>query len=338
VSLPKGAIWQRLRQQLLSSIPAGVNLVYRSPQTLSQWQSGGAYVVQKTSSKQFTLVSASVDIGGALLSEAEFLLDHAAEHQAYLSTELRSAAWVSLAWQVTGFYYWAFFLAMAVTRMMGDTVWFVDAKLAAQLAKLAPANSPRPGAGTFRLLCGPVLSATDRELVLKKSGGRLHEQLWKSWSSLVDTLLAAVPQSPADPREHRLFLALQRAARLLGQEWPSSLRNLVNYKPGFGYATVRRANVLESFKYINVAGAYDADELLTHLEGSVVALTRGTVEEQPKMAARALVGFTFVLHAIARELHRELIDRHGIDQRWRNDRSRFMRDRGLLLEGQEWPC
>jgi hypothetical protein len=337
VSLPKGAIWQALRAKALETIPLGTPHFYRPPRTLAQGQAEGAYVITGASRKQFTIVAPSIEVAGALIGEAAFLLDHAAEHQAHIWGQLRCEEWSSPSWQITTFYYWAFFLVSATTRMLGDTVWFVDPDVAAELSKLAPGGAPRLGSGAFSFVCRPTANVAAHEIVLRKLNGRVHEQVWRSWFATVKTLLDKLPSGSSDPLEERLFRAQLRAANVLRPDWPSALRNLVNYRPGFGYAAVRREQMVERFAYLSTDSPDRFQDVVSRLESNVVALSTSSLRDQPKLASRVLVDLAFVLHAIARELQYEIVDRHSLDPRWRTARRNFLRDRGLA-KGGEWPC
>ena len=57
----------------------------------------------------------------------------------------------------------------------------------------------------------------------------------------------------------------------------------------------------------------------------------------PQIAILLLVDLAFILHALVSELHWELIDRHGLDRRWRLDRQAFLRKNGVLTKDGIWP-
>lgn len=338
MTIPKGAVWQSLRQRALAAIPIGTVLPYKEPTSLSKWQSTGSYVVTGASSKRFSVIVPSVDLGAALLCESEYFLDHATEQQADIWAQLRANGWGSPAWQVVSFYYWAYYLAMALTRLLGDTVWFVDSEAASRLSKLGPAGSPSPGAGTFRVECGPFVSATERELYLTKASGRVHDQLWKTWARTLDRLLSGIPKGAGDANEERFYLAQQRANHALSPEWPSKLRNLVNYRPGYGYCAVRKTGVLESLRFVESDAPADVSDVISRFEANVLAIRAGfSLEDQPKLAVKALIHLAFLLHATVRELHSELLVRHSVDPRWARDRRSFVQEWCTIPDGGEWP-
>jgi hypothetical protein len=95
LKLPGGTGWQRLRADCLGAIPAGSSAPYTRPIPLREWRRTGYFQVVSCTSKQITLEAPAVDIGGALLSDAEHLLDNAAEHHSTLLTWVTGEGWHS---------------------------------------------------------------------------------------------------------------------------------------------------------------------------------------------------------------------------------------------------
>lgn len=338
MTLPQGALWQRLRQKALDAIPLGAAVNFRTPLSLAAWQTSGTYTVSAISSSKHTITVASADFGGALLSDAAFHLDHALEHQASLMKSLTSGQWASPAWHVVTFYYWAYFAAMALTRMLGRTVWFVTPAVADQFRRLAPAGSPSFTKGTYEVTCGSHLSVIDREIRLDKRQRRVHEQLWTTTFDFFIDLCAEVGPGNSSAEEERLFLSIVNAAQVLGNEWPSTLRNLVNYRPGFAYREARFDSAVGTFAYLakhvqTIGGVID------RLENNTIAMRAvPSIEAQPKIAAKMLADLTFLLNRIAHALHEEIVNRSGIDSRWINSNRRFAKQQGVLAAGVPWPC
>lgn len=339
MSVPKGTIWQDLRALALDAIPTGTQSRHLAPQTLSGWQRNGFYTITTANQSQFTIVTAGVDFGSALLGDAEYFLDHATEHQASSWKALNDTNWNSSAWLIVTFYYWAFFLTLAITRLMGNTPWFIDRITKNDLVKLSPSGSRHPGAGSFRIICGPLLSITDRELILKRSGARIHDELWAIWFEWCSAVTLKYQAGTGSQLEQRLFAALALSAKTLGKDWPSALRNSVNYRPGLAYDAVRRSPILGSFSHLRPPVPYAIDHLIDRFETTVVGLTSNTIQSQLEFAGKALIDLTFLLHKIAIDLHRELIDRNRLDKRWANNRRVFLEAKVTSSTQREiWPC
>lgn len=327
-----------MRQRALDAIPPGSIVEFRSPTTLAAWQRQGTYTISSTSSSKFAITVASSDFGGALFSDAAFHLDHGLEHQASLMKALASGQWSSPAWQVVTFYYWSYFCAMALSRMLGRTVWFVTPQVAQEFARLATTGSTQVTQGTYELTCGTSLSAEMRSINLEKRKRRLHEQLWTTAFDLLNSLYREVGSGIATQREERLFLAIINSANILGADWPSALRNVVNYRPGFAYTAPRYKSCIDSFIYLSTQDQ-SIDSVIDRLENNNIHMQKDpSVEAQPKVAAKMLADLTILLSRIANALHDEIIDRSGIDQRWFLNKKRFAKEQGILLNGVPWPC
>jgi hypothetical protein len=338
VSLPQSAIWQRLRQSALDAIPAGSAVSYRAPITLASWQAQGTYTISSTSASKFALAASPSDFGGALLSDAAFHLDHALEQQASLRDSLSSDQWASPAWQVVTVYYWSYFSAMAFTRLLGRTVWFLTPQVAQQLSAIAPQGSQRVSRGTYEVACGGSLGAELRNISLEKRSRRVHEQLWSTLFGLLESVIAEVGEGVAAVEEERLFQTITRSAHVLGNDWPSTFRNLVNYRPGFAYTAPRFLRSVEGFNYLT-ARAQTIDGVVSRLEDDVIRMhSQADLELQPQVAARMLADLAILLSRLAHALHDEVVERSGVDRRWLVSKRRFSKQRGLVSDGGMWPC
>jgi hypothetical protein len=337
--VPKEAIWQELRTEALTAIPAESRAPIGVDNSLALWYRRGYFSVQSATTRRFEIRTAPADVGSALLADVEHFLDSAAEHQVSLWHHVNSAAWLSPAWMAVTFYYWAFFLCLAMTRLLGRTVWFLDRQVVRSLAALAPAPAQSPGAGCFVLSCGPVTSLSERELTLTKANGRVHDELWVQWSNICDSKLRRLATGSSTSAEERLFTALVRSSELLGRDWPSAFRNAVNYKPAFAYSAVRRDRVLKSLNYLRAPLTYDCSLLLDGFENRL-ATTRSTsaIVREPQAVAELLVYYTFILHALTDALYWEVVERHHLDRRWAASRERFLKKNDIFSADQRWPC
>jgi hypothetical protein len=335
VSHFQGAVWQRVRTRLLDSVPTTTRLHYASPQHLSSWRKEGVYVVAASTSKVVTVSVHPEDFAEILLGEAQSYLDHAAEHQALIWSQSNADAWPSPAWQVVTTYYWAYYLAMAATRVLGSGAWYLDGQSIAQFVALAPSGSRNPGGGTYRLRCDLPTTASSRTVEFRKRSGRLHEEVWRIWFTNVAEF---VEGSNAGDLTERAFFAQKRASDTLGPDWPSDVRNLVNYRAGYAYDAVREKR-FPGVGRIATANAFDLSDIVESFEMSVAGLRSGVaLEKQIKPACRALFELTLLLHATCEALTEEIVNRTGVDKRWWNARKRFRRERGLVKQLGTWPC
>ncbi len=336
MKFPKGAIWQDLRSSFLQVVPPRTKSQYSRPRTLREWRGSGFYIVTQATSKRFDVLAAAPEISGVILSEAEFFLDHAAEHQVTISHHVHEQNWCSSAWLVVTAYYWAFYSGLALSRLLGDSVVFLDRSATDAFRTLATTQAGSPGPGAFRFKCGPLVTATERQLVFAKTSGRLHDLLWKVLFERFDACSQTVNADKTNQLEYRLFSALSGAVKQLRAEWPSTIRNAVNYQPGYGYVSVRQFAPFEVASYVRKPRQYGISEAVEKFENQLAAASMAEGADG-RPAARMLLMLSILLHAISIEAHRDLIDRNSLDSRWSAARATFVRKHGLATEEGVWP-
>lgn len=222
--------------------------------------------------------------------------------------------------------------------MLGRTAWFVTPEVANQFTRLAPTGSVRLTRGTYELTCGPKVSSGSREILLVKRSRRLHEQLWATLFDLIIALFDEVGTGVAYPQEERLYLAIINSTRVLGLSWPSELRNVVNYRPGFAYTAPRFRSSVDTFTYL-ASHVQTIDGVIDRLENNTMVMRSDpSIIAQPKIASRMLVDLTILLSSIAHNLHDEIVDRSGLDRRWLSTKRQFAQQQGILVDGALWPC
>lgn len=333
-----GPAWQVLRARALLSVPRGSNANPSSPYPLGVWRTKGYYRVLSGTKRGYRIEAVSTDIGSALLSDAELLLDHCAEHQVTAWQQVNSVRWVSAAWVSISFYYWSFFLLQALSRLMGRTSWYLGRSEVGELDTLSPSGGYSPGAGCFGLEVAGNVSVTESEVSLKKLKGKLHESMWRDWDSLIRSEIVPKLSGSLNVDEDRLFTALLTAGNRLGPDWPSSFRNIVNYRPGFAYTAVQRVRVLDAFSSFRTKTGNEVARVIERFEDNLLRLDKQDgIRRSPAVVAFLLADLTFLLHAVTRELHHELIDRNGLDRRWIERRNAFLRTQGVPV-GPSWPC
>lgn len=338
MSIPKERIWQELRSACLDAIPKGSQVSPTNPVSLQSWQKRGCYVVRSVSGKQFDLEASTIDFGNALLTDAELLLNSACEHQVMLWKHIQAGDWMSPAWVSVTTYYWAYYLTLAITRLTGNTAWFLTNEIVTDFKSLGPASPRAPGAGCFRFRCGTQTSVTERELLLKKSNNRIHDEIWRILFTNCRELFESHKEHASTSLETRMYMAITRTANRLGDDWPSAFRNLVNYRSGFAYTASQGKRVLRSIAYLKSVSHYESEQLVGFLEDSAVAANgKESLLDTPQYISKLLMAFTFTLHALASELHNELTTRHGLDTRWKAGRTRFLKSHGLGSNGNIWP-
>lgn len=306
--------------------------------SLGSWTARGYYTVSAVTKKQFDLSVSRTDFGSAILTDVEFLLDNAIEHQVSLWKHVNSEEWISPAWLAVTAYYWSFYLSQAMTRLTGLTAWFLNKNVECNLKALGPSSGASPGAGCFRLICGPHTTMTERIVTLKKSDSRVHDEVWRILFGVCERLVKNMKNAATNSDEDRLFTAIVRSAKNLGHDWPSAFRNAVNYVPGFAYTAVRGRQVLKSLRYLRKPETYEIGQVLERFEDRLTTVTKPeAIARSPQAVFELLLDFSFIIHALATELHSDLASRHGIDDRWHDGRRRFLKANGLRFDGGHWP-
>ena len=334
----QGNGWQYLRGVCLDVIPPGTGVYYTRAMPLYVWRQRGAFRVGSCDRHTIVIEAAAAEVGTALLSDAEYLLDHAAEQHATVRSLLEHPTWHSPAWAVVTIYYWSFFAAMAMTRLAGATVWFLDRTAITQLRTLAGGRTQtQPPAGALSLNVVPYISATEREIVLQPTKTQLHDALWNSFHHLIKLIFDSADQD-ANALEYRLFWCFSEASKRLGNGWPSLVRNVVNYRPGRAYREVIRETEIDLSRYLRRIAPFTFEKLVSELENAVLRTTLATLDDDAvPLLCRLLLLFATAVGAIAREVHTEIIERNSADRRWLDLKYHFLERYCHAAGGGVWP-
>jgi len=336
MNIPKGTGWQELRAACLAAIPEGSAAPFTRPVPLHEWRRRGIFRVASCSRREIALETAGAEIGSALLSDAEHLMDNAAEHHATLRAWIEERVWHSPGWALVTVYYWSFFLGMSLSRLVGQTSWFLDRAAIADLRLLA-SSIQQPPAGALDLNIGPYVSATDRRVLLFPSGLQLHDAVWRRVGHLFGRMFAA-SDANTSPLEYRMLRCIENARSRVSARWPSLIRNAVNYRPGCGYREVLRRTDVDVGRYLKQSLPLNMEDVVSEFETGLLRVAPGMplIDDVP-LFCRLLIIFTLTMAAINANLHVELLDRNSLDRRWLVLRNNFLRTRGVLHRGGTWP-
>ena len=334
--IPQGTGWQQLRSLALNAIPIGTKVYHRSAVPLHLWRDKGTFIVTACTKNHIVIEAAGAEIGAVLLADTEHLLDQAAEHQASLREVLTTTKWHSPAWTLVTTYYWAFFLELALSRLTGRSVWFLDRVALSQMRILA--GSPvQPSAGPMYLTVDDYVSATNREISLKPSRSQYHDACWSLGQALIHKVFQDSDQN-SNSMEYRLWWSLKRTADLWGPNWPSKIRNAVNYRPGYCYREVIGRDRIDTMKLLRQRMPVKFQDLIGQIEDAVMSIPRGANPEACLGLSSSLLGlYAIALSAIAKTLHLEVITRQLGDSRWRNLRATFFSARCATSIRSVWP-
>ena len=302
---------------------------------LHLWRKAGSYLVSHCNKTSITIEVAAQEIGAALLSDAEHLLDHASEHRASLHQLISEASWCSPAWSVVTAYYWAFFSGLAITRIVGRSVWFLDRTAVSEFRTLASATD-QPGAGALSLSVGPQVTMTSRSVTLRPTKSQMHDAVWAKVHALTVDVCNAVNQD-GNPDEYRFWWCLAELGKRLGPDWASKVRNAVNYRPGFGYREVISDSQIEIGR-LRRLDSFTSGLFLDEIEGSVLHLPlRGGLGDNLGLDTKLLMLYATALCVVSSQLHADVIGRQQCDPRWQKLRGRFIVQHCSSESGALWP-
>ncbi len=305
--------------------------------TLNDWRSRGAYTVSACGKRGVTIDTNKSEIRGALLCDVEYLLDHMTEHKLSIRASIMSNNWTSPSWLYTTLYYWSFFAAVCFTRLLGNTIWFLDKAASRIFAQIGPVAAEPPAGGAFALSLSDTGYLDTCQVELLLASGRLHDAVWVKMEALArDAFIRANPETNSE--EHLVWRCIIDVISLLGVRWLSDLRNLVNYRPGEGYLDITRANVVESLVALRSGSPYTWPILVEELRQAVARMrTDMTVRSDVKFLSRTAVVFTIVFSTLVEDLHLDVLGRVDGDFRWLNERTALVNRQGALAGGNVWP-
>jgi hypothetical protein len=148
---------------------------------------------------------------------------------------------------------------------------------------------------------------------------------------------ATVPKG--NVAEFELFDLLRQGARRLGTDWPSILRNTVNYRPGAAYDTVRGRDALAYSKVVKPPGSRALQTIVDLYRDALAGLGKPAADfsATPPRYAALLVGFAFLIDAVATDLHADMSDRHSLAKDWKRRRQLYLLRHASGPDGAAWP-
>ena len=321
--IPKGSIFVSLRSKALEFYPEKCQILHRERLTFTDWLKRGTYVPVATTKSEILFEASPQDVASIFLSSLEFLSNNCLEHlqeNLCFSTDERIR---SDAWNIVNIYYFAFFCAQALLRLLGHPIVFVP-KDALKLVGSVIGSSNVPGSGTFGLEKIAELSATVARYRLKTTRKRAHEAAWKE----LFTLLEKEVDAPAkDPKEVLFYKSLttKTLSGIYGHyEWPTLIRNNANYMPGLAYCLVENQIKGKTRRLINSWENCSETEVLRILDSSIASCSLGDQNDLSKHIC-LLHNIAHSLFVLFRELYFELINRRQIDRRMELKRKAFIR-------------
>ncbi len=318
--IPTGTIYASIRADMLDQLATTPIVSAQQAEGLRTFFTGGSFVVTKASKKQIVFEAAVDDISSLILLEAELLIDHCIEQlneivRLYLDTSMRSDAW-----GVVTIYYFGYFSALVLLRLLGEAVVYIDDEIINIFAAF-PAFVASPGAGAYYLEKGSMTGSDRAEYFLRKSKQKIHESTWlKLFTYALKKAKLAVPKPDA---AEAAFYSNLRPAVLFnlyeGNDWPAVMRAKANYKAGFAYKMTRNQIVAKSKSVLSV-WEFGTPLILEQQIKRSYRSCQASSEAEFDKHVQFLFDLSLTLFLLGRQLYSELLDRRRLDRRWEQRR------------------
>ncbi len=334
--IPIGAIYSDIRRDLLTFFPEGSKATAGSGQTFSEWfnQKNAPVTILSASANDIRFWCTPSDLASSFLGEIEYLTDQCIEHQCEMISFLRDGVNRSDAWHVVTVYYYAFFAAQALLRLIGKPSIFLDKDTVSNLLRtIGPVKSP--GAGVF-VLSGPHHpTVSGAEFHLHKKKMRPHEAVWNTLLQYFESLviLHKDDTSAGELEFYRSICTKELFRSYKSYDWPSGVRYKANYNPGFAYNMVRGNSFVKIRSILQRGNTAPSGELFTNLRGSIQSVDVSL--ERYSEHVQLLHDFGHCILVLARELYSDLCSRRTLDTRWEDTRVRFLKRH--FIPGDKYP-
>lgn len=336
-----GPAWQEIRAQALDAIPIGSIANVQRLRPLREWLKQSYFVVTAATKSSFELEVDINDFAGALFDDADRLLNHSTEHQFEVFDRFNRDEWTSAAWLIVTCYYWAFFSVQAFSRLTARSlVWFLSQEAAAHLSSMCISCTPvNPGAGAYVLGTTLTVALNRRQVTLTKTSGRLHDAVWKHFFKYCESVLVFANATDS-PIEYRLISVLVRSSKELGADWPSRLRNAVNYQAGLCYKLRNSTGPSVLPRRRIYKGRYSVTEVIDLMENTLGLLAKEKdVILGIEYYGTLLVCCSYLCFALIDDLFFDIFERHNVHRQNGIAKSNFRSSVGIIdtQSGMMWP-
>lgn len=319
----KGPIFIALRKRMLDFYPEQVPAVSRRGARFKDWLDDGNYSITKSLKYSYVEFDAyDADIASFFLEDADLLYNAFLEHVVELDAIRKRVGPSSDCWGIVTLYYAGFFVAQALVRLLGFPVMFLTKQNLKTISELCGKNF---AGGVYVLSKNAPVSYGMSSYTLRKKEGKIHELTWVQIFTFIEQILDDHKHIEATKEINFYADMVDRNIFKIynGYNWPSTLRNEVNYTPGFYYRMVSGRSTaackksIEQLSKIGPAMLYRA--ALDHCRFS-------KSEQDFPHYVSMLTGIVFSLHTVLSDLYSELVKRRKVDQRMDGRRQLFIKN------------
>ena len=328
--IPKSSIYSSFREDLLDFYPSGVRTKVKSIQNCYSWMSeNGCNIVDASSPGIIIIEAHKISFASMWLNEVENLINHCLEHLRELLINTATRDKRSDAWQVVTVYYYGFFAAECLLRLLGRPITYFDDSMVLLLKSIAPVANKITG-GSYLIEKTKDISITTGEYRLKRQNKRNHEAVWLQLFDIISKKIAlASPKTASTEIDLYTMFSSPIMKNLYKRvEWPSIVRSNANYKPGFAYRSVFQESTAKTYGLIEQWRNLSSENVQTQFNNSISSCSASDLTEFDKHV-KYLHDISHLIFIMARELYGELKDRRSsIDKRWELSRSEFCKSIG----------
>ena len=336
MSIPRGSIWEAMQADALEVIPEGISTDLSRSMDFYKWREQGGYFVTGITKKEFYISCSDRQFGEVLAKEVCTLMDQAFEHRVLLDNAFSQNKIPSNSWLFVTTYYWCVYLCLAWLRLTGKIVTYLPKDEIKRLNSLYGEQTKAPSNGTFVMLAEET-NASRRNLKLRRlNTNNFHDGLWQTFASDIKLRLE-IAKNDIATLETRLFSAMYLDDFKDGYSWPSKLRNIVNYRVGFGYGAVEGRqfpNILTSGADISNRGT---KELIQDAENIATSISIIGVKSSPDQYGKYLLLFGSLLTRALEDQCQAVWNKRTLNHaKWQCKRKTYLRGLGLT-KLEIWP-
>jgi hypothetical protein len=337
MTIPRGTIWESMQSEALDAISEGISPDLSRALNFYQWREKGGFHVTGTSKKDFFISCSDIQYGEVLAKEVGMLMDQAFEHRVMLDTAFSSAKRVpSSSWLLVTAYYWCVYLCLAWLRLVGKVITYLPHDETKRLSALHGKGDKAPSNGTFIILSEGTYGSRRNLKCRRLNANNFHEGLWSSFENDIKARLDNARDDPAS-METRLFSLLQLSTFPDGSSWPSKLRNIVNYRVGFGYGAVSGRDFPDLLTPAIRVQTFSTSEMIADAERLATTIAAVGVKGKPEQYGDFLLVFGCLISNILDEHFKYIWDTRMLDHaKWQSTRTKYLKALGIA-QPRIWP-
>ncbi|MFS0788643.1 hypothetical protein ABC345_19925 [Shouchella sp. 1P09AA] len=192
--------------------------------------------VKSTDHREYEIIFNKDDLLKALLGEIDYFYTRALVQ--YFNI-IESKNTISSCWGVVTHYYFSFFTINTLLRMSHRGCTYLNSNDANELSRIITAFSTdliQVPSGNYSFSIVEYDDSSDLSLLLKQTKKGTHEQTWAILGKLLDEML----NNKTKDDEYTFLRNIKQISDDYNINFPSSLRNDINYKPQYGYKSIKK--------------------------------------------------------------------------------------------------